>query len=356
MVTRRRLLQGAGLAAATISAPAILTGAAREPLIVSAYGGFFENTLKATVVKQFTEETGIPVQTVSQPGSDEWIFGLVRAARAGLAPVDVTTTTQVQLLRMMGMGNVIAPINDAIMPNVAAVPPEYFVRKDGRTHGIGTVSWYQTLVINPDVVSTPPESWRQVLESPDYRSRLALNGNYNGGLLEIIARTYFDGNETLATDEGVDAVIDKIAALKSQVRLWWTSESQMEQALRNQEVIAGTYFHDVANLLQSEGFPIRSLFPREGAVIGVGHMSILSTSEKKDMALAYINFCARPDIQAMFATEMRLNPVLPRSRLTLTDAEYAAVGSELPPIFPAAELLVERADSVQRRWQRMITS
>lgn len=355
LVTRRRLLQ-AGLAAGAASlAPAVLRGAAKEPLRVSAYGGFFEKTLNETVIAQFTEETGIPVQTISQSGSDEWLFGLVRATRSNLAPVDLTILTEQGLRRLMGMGPVVAPIRMEMMPDAREIPDDFVFSHEGTVYGVGTMSWFQTLVVNPNTIGQVPGSWKEIFEEPRFRSQLGLNGNYNGGVLEIVARTYFDGADTLSTMDGVEAVIEKIGTLKPQTRLWWTSESQMEQALRNEEVLAGTYFHDVANLLAKDGFPIQSIFPEEGAQIGVGRLALLSTSDKSDIAHAYINFCARPGVQATFARAMGLNPVLPRDRLDLTDAEYAAVGSDRPPIFPAAALYAESAGQVQRRWQRMIT-
>ncbi|MDQ3126171.1 MAG: ABC transporter substrate-binding protein, partial [Pseudomonadota bacterium] len=39
----------------------------------------------------------------------------------------------------------------------------------------------------------------------------------------------------------------------------------------------------------------------------------------------------------------------------LTDEEFGAVSSEVPPILPRYDLYVERADWVNQKWSEMIT-
>jgi len=140
------------------------------------------------------------------------------------------------------------------------------------------------------------------------------------------------------------------------VKLWWTAESQLEQALRTGEIYAGVYPHDVALSLIDQGFPIQSIFPEEGPLIGVGYFTSLRTSKKPLEAEAFVNFCARPDIQEMFARKMNLAPVRPRHELSLSDAEFNRVSTELPPVFPAAEAMVSQASLIQRQWQRTLTA
>jgi putative spermidine/putrescine transport system substrate-binding protein len=53
----------------------------------------------------------------------------------------------------------------------------------------------------------------------------------------------------MADKDGIAAVIEKVAELKPNVVLRWSAESQMEQAMKNTDIIGGMYFHDVASLM-----------------------------------------------------------------------------------------------------------
>ena len=65
----------------------------------------------------------------------------------------------------------------------------------------------------------------------------------------ITAATFFDGAATMADKDGIAAVIEKVAELKPNVVLRWSAESQMEQAMKNTDIIGDMYFHDVASLM-----------------------------------------------------------------------------------------------------------
>jgi hypothetical protein len=52
---------------------------------------------------------------------------------------------------------------------------------------------------------------------------------------------------------------------------------------------------------------------------------------------------------------MKLAPVLPSEEVGLSQDEFDLVSTKIPPIMPAAAVMVEQADYLQRLWQRMIT-
>ena len=355
MIKRRVLLKGALLSGLF---PASLANAfsPKEPLKVSAFGGFFQKAFETSICQKFTEETGIPVTTFSQGQGDDWLFPLIRAVRGGLAPMDVTILDEVGLIKLMGMGDIVRSLDLDKMTNAGALADRYLFQHKGGTFGVGVMEWYQNIVTNPEALVSPPTSWRQLFEDDLYRGKIGLIGLYDGGMIEVVAKTYFDGNETLNTRAGIRAVIEKVGALKEQVGFWWTAESQMEQAIRSRNVIAGSFFHDVALLLKEDNFPIASTFPLEGSFTGVNKLCIPSTSKRVQDAEMFIDFCARPDNQARFAREMRLAPVISQERAGLNDIEFSEVSTTIEPIPQAANTMVKDADYLQRLWQRMITS
>jgi len=347
--------------AAAITAPAlsssVLQAASADaaPLRISAFGGFFQDEFESKICRKFTQETGIPVITISQGQGDDWLFPLVRSVRSGLDPMDLTFLDQVGLTKVAKMGNIVQPLKLQYMPSAAKLDERYLFTSAGQTLGVGIMEWYQSIVINPDVVARRPTSWKELFEDEFYRKKIGLIGLYDGGMIEVVAQTYFDGNDTLSSRAGIRAVIAKIAELKDQVGFWWTAESQMEQALRSQNVVAGSFFHDIAMLLAAEQFPIASVFPVEGSFTGINKLCIPYNSSRTADAHRFIDFCARADNQAVFARAMKLAIVLPNEEVGLSQAEFDLVSSKIPPIRPAAAVMVEQADYLQRLWQRMIT-
>ena len=250
------------------------------------------------------------------------------------------------------MGPILQPLDLAKLPHCAPLNEAFQWRTEDGCYAQGVMAWYMTLVYNPEMVEPPPASWLEVFEEPRFDNSLGLISAFNLGLPEVIAAAYFNG----PLDEHLDEVIKKASDMKKQVKLWWTSESQMEQALRNRQVSSGTYFHDVSQLLVQDGYALESVFPREGAFRNVGKFGLLSNSTRRDEAHAFIDFCARPASQAMFAREMGLAPVISREQAGLSVEEFNRVSTEIPSIDPASEFIVANSSRMQRKWQRMLTS
>ncbi|MCB1808477.1 MAG: extracellular solute-binding protein, partial [Candidatus Competibacteraceae bacterium] len=94
------------------------------------------------------------------------------------------------------------------------------------------------------------------------------------------------------------------------VALWYTGESQMEQALKNFDVVGGMYFHDVAGLMAADGHPVASIFPKEGNVIDYNSWTLSQGSEKSDEAHEFIAFSCLPETQAIMSRKIGTAPVV----------------------------------------------
>jgi len=354
MKRRSFLVSSAATGAGLLAAPAILRAQA-APLRVGTYGGYFEDSFNQHIFPEFTEATGIEVESIGTPTGEAWLVQLQQAARAGQAPADVSMMAQVARIRGERAG-LWAELDPAAVPNRENLPA-HFVHEypDGRFYGTGAVSWYITLVTNTEVFPEPPTSWRALWDEAN-RDRLGLLAlASNSFLLEITATTWFGGTDILATDEGVMEVLDKLAELRPNVRLWYRDEGQFQQALESGEIPMGQYYHDVTGLAAGDGQPVRSTFPEEGAVLDSGSWVVSSASQAIEQAQEFIDYMARPDVQAKLARFVGTAPTVNRELTDLTDEEFAAVASDLPPILPYYDLYVDRADWVNQQWSEMIT-
>ena len=346
---------GYGAAGAAALAMPNIVRAQDKSLKVGAYGGYFKDSFDKHVFPVFTKETGIAVESIAEPTGEAWLVQLQQAAQANVAPADVSMMAQVPVLKGMEV-ELWAPLDLAKMPNTANVKPE-FVNKypDGRVAGIGAVTWYITLVSNTKVYPTRAELLGLPLGSVERRQARAAGARLKlvpaGDHLENLL---WRDTKILDTDDGILKVLAKIAELKPNVKLWYRDEAQFEQALKSGEIPMGQYYHDVTGLAIADGFPVRSTFPKEGGVNDGGSWVISKASTKIDEAHAFIDFASQPDIQAILSRKVGTSPTVKRDKLDLTDEEFAAVSSDIPPIIPRYDLYQAKSDWLNEKWTELI--
>ena len=352
---RRAFLLGASVlaGAAAVGFPAVIARAA-EPLKVGTYGGYFKDSFDKHIYADFTKETGIEIESIAEPTGEAWLVQLETAARAGVAPADVSMIAQTPMLKGQ-KSELWTPLDLERLPNAKNLLPQYVHRyPDGRVDGIGAVAWYITLVSNTDVYPQAPESWAEFWD-PKHEGRLGLLAlASNSFLLEITAETFFGGTGFLDTEANIMKTLDKLTELKPNVALWYRDEGQFQQALQAGEIPMGQYYHDVAGLAAADGHPVRSTFPKEGGVNDSGNWAVSRASKQADAAHTFIDYMCRPEIQAKLARKVGTAPTVKRDVTDLTDAEFEAVSSSIEPIIPRYDIYETKSDWLNQKWTEIV--
>lgn len=355
VLSRRGVLRGAtaggALLATGFPAPAII--AADRSIKIGSYGGYFEDSFVQHVYPEFEKATGIKVESVTQPNSNEWLTTMEQATKAGALPADLSLYGKDTMIRGQRIG-MLTPFDLAKIPNAGNLDDTYLYDGGAGVAGVGAMGWYTTMIINTELVDPIPESWAEFWD-PRFADSLGMAANHDARLLDITAAAFFEGTSTLATEEGILAVIAKIAELKPNVKVWWKAENVMQNALQNEEVVGGMYYHDVTGIMASEGFPVVSNFPKEGNVVDYGSWCLTPISEKAAEAHEFINFSCDPATQALMSRKIGTAPLVPKAMTDLTDEEFAAVSSSKPPIIAAYESYLEKADFIKEHWDKMLT-
>jgi putative spermidine/putrescine transport system substrate-binding protein len=354
-LSRRTLLKGLALAggASALSMPYIRPSSAATTLRVSNFGGFFEEAFVKSVYPAFTKATGIELQSVPQSGSAQFLIQMAQAKQAGSAPMDVCIAGQADVLRGRAQG-LWQPFDKAKLPNLANIIPDYNFDGEAGLDGVGAMAWYISLIANPAEFETLPDSWTELWKTSD--PKWGLQSGSSSVLLEIAAGTYFGGTGILDTEEGIDKVIAKIAELKPNVKLWWADEGSMQTAYQNDEIVGGMYFHDVSQIMKSEGTAVESIFPKEGAVLGFNAWALPVSTTALEEAHAFVNWSCSPECHQLIARNVYAAPLIERSKLDLTDEEFAKVGAAGKPIVLAAAAKVKHADYMSQQFLKMVTA
>jgi putative spermidine/putrescine transport system substrate-binding protein len=354
-VSRRFLLKSSallGMAAAVNMPFSGSTRAAARSLKISTFGGYFEQGFKTYIYPAFQKATGIAVDSVPQSESTAFLMQLQQAGKAGAVPMDLCCMNQTDLMRGRELG-LWQNYDVAKVANLKLLPDRYLGKSKDGVDGIGAMGWYQTLVINKEAMKVPPDSWK-ILWEPGHRNAWGLTSGGESGLFEIVAGTWFGGNDILSTKAGIDKVLAKIAELKPNVKLWWEEEGTMQTALENDDVIGGQYFNDVAHTMAKNGTPVVSVFPKEGALIDYGAWALLAASKKQAEAIEFVNYTSTPEAQALMARYSGLVPLIDRSKMNLTQAEFDRVSSDVPPLQMAAAARVKYQAYMDQQFTKML--
>jgi putative spermidine/putrescine transport system substrate-binding protein len=344
---------GAWITAATaINMPFSRPAYAAGSLKVSSYGGYFEQALKGFVYPAFQKATGIVIESVPQSESSSFLLQLQQAGKAGAVPMDICCMNQTDLLRGRELG-LWQNYDGSKITNLKLLPDRYVGKSTHGVDGIGAMGWYQTLVINQEELKIRPDSWK-VLWEPNHRNAWGLTSGGESGLFEIVAGTWFGGNEILDSKAGIDKVLAKIAELKPNVKLWWEEEGTMQTALENGDVIGGQYYNDVAHTMAKNGTPVVSVFPKEGGLMDFGAWALLAQSKKQAEANEFVNYTCSPEAQQLMARHAGLVPLLERSTLNLTRSEFDNVASDVPPLLIAAAARVKNQLYMDQQFTRML--
>jgi putative spermidine/putrescine transport system substrate-binding protein len=359
--SRRSFLRSAGWTAGGLAvaggvyalsgAPFVKSSAARS-LKVSTFGGLFERSFAQYVYPPFTKASGIAVQSIEQPEGAHFLFQLAEANKAGNPPMDICCTSAVDVLRGRAQG-LWHRQDKTRLPHIDQLKPRFAAEFGANPDHVAAMSFYLTLVANPNDLKPLPDSW-SVLWQPHKNAWGIMSGS-TSLIMEITAKLYFGGNDILMSREGIDQVIAKIGEMKSNVKLWWQDEGTMQTALINDEVKGGTYMHDTAMLMRRNGSDIASIFPKEGAVEATNSWCQPSTSKKTEEAAEFLNFMCTPEAQELIARHVGSAPVIERAKLRLSDAEFAAVSSLIPSIPTATQARFQFTSYMEQRFTGMIT-
>ncbi len=354
-ITRRKLLKtsaslGVFAGSGMLAAPAI---AQSRSIRIGSYGGYFEDSLKEHVYPVFTEATGIAVESVTQPDSTSWLQTMRQALAAGNIPTDISMHTPVNIIKAGRLGGILAPIDPARIPTLGHVGESFLTRREGDLLGVGALSFFYSMVINTQEISPEPTSWAEFWDTSRFEASLGLPKNVNFHFLDVVAATFLGGTDALRTHDGIIAAVEKAAEIHPNVALWYTAESQMEQALKNFDVVGGMYFHDVAGLMAADGHPIKSIFPKEGNVIDFNSWTLTQGSDKRDEAHEFIAFSCQPETQALMARTIGTAPVVDPALTGLSPEELAAVTGE-PVIHIPYEVYLDDETFITDAWDRMV--
>lgn len=280
----------AGTGGGTAAAPA-------APLVVTSYGGPWEQFLRREIVPGFEQESGAKVE-LSVGLSRDWV-AKIRAAGRQNPPFDViiANTTWVSALRKEGY---FARLTPDKVPNLKDVWPELRIKDDA---GVITLVGALGLAYRKDLVNTPPKSWKDLWTVAEYKGKIGLYSVANSAnpMFTMLVSRIYRGN-----DRDIDFAINKIKELWPFRQTDFSGD--MEILLTRGEITIGILDSPAASRLKNQGVPIEWVFPREGVFMFEQDTNVLEASRNKELAFRFVNYFLSKPVQEKWSAQFWWTP------------------------------------------------
>jgi len=299
-VTRRRFLAGSGaaIAAAATGGPLILVpgkAKASEQLVVTSWGGAYEEGIKKVFAEPFTKETGIPITTINNAdlakvkaqvtsGAVEWdVFdGIGPQITAGAKngywePVDASIVDR----------------SDLVVPGGDTFVGVYF-------YG-GGVCWDNKR--HPD--GKHPVDFKGFWDVNAYPGPRALRARIPETLEMALIADGVEPRKLYPLD--VERGFRSLDRIKPHIKKWVVPSPQTISLVQDGEVnFSYTYISRVVGA-ERAGSPIG--FSYKQTLNSMEYFAVVKGSKNREAAMKFIAFCLRPDRQAAFADLLSFTPI-----------------------------------------------
>ncbi|MGH7154492.1 MAG: ABC transporter substrate-binding protein, partial [Acetobacteraceae bacterium] len=311
----RRLVLG-GTAALAASPLMASTARAAERCVVGTWGGDYARLLRENIDDPILKPLGISV--VQDIGDEAPRYAkLVAQKILPRGSLDIACLGAPNGFRA-GQAGLTEKLDPAKAPNLKHIP-EYLASEYFVPHIYST----QVIVYNPKTVTDPPKTFMD-LTDPKWKGKVGVVAT-TGFWLMMAAALYATGNP-----DDFEKAKPLILKLNDNGLHLYPETDNLAPAFKSGEIDVGMIWFARSVMWQNAGFPVKGLYPKEGAILYVSGMSVPKNAPDKDAAWKYVNALLEPSAQRGFAEHMGYLPTIDNAGLTGTIAEQLAIPDPRP--------------------------
>lgn len=307
--------------------------------------------IPATVLSQFTEETGIEV-IYSTYDSNETMYAKLKLIQKDGYDVVLPST---YFVNKMGHENMLQPLDRSLLPNMKDLDPN-ILDKDydkGNQYSIPYMWGSTGIGINSDNIPIAEiTSWKD-LWNPKFKGSLLLQDD----MREVFHMALkINGHSSNTTDpKEIEEAYLLLKELMPNVLLF-NSDSPRLPYLAG-EVSLGMIWNGEAWMAEQENQAIHYIYPREGVNLWVDSFVIPKSARNIGNAHAFINFMMKPEIAKIcveengYATPVLtalplLDPEVRNSKTVFPDQDMIAAGEFQTDVGAALQIY-------QQYWEKL---
>ncbi len=197
----------------------------------------------------------------------------------------------------------IQPIDPSAISNFGDLSPglrdaaEF--RHDGELYGVAW-TWGLTSIAY-DTEEVDPGDSIQILWDPAHADNVALRDDS----VENVYLAALATGQNMNDPDDLDAIREKLRALKPQLRTYWSSEDEWNKEFAADTFDVAVYWSGSASRsAKAYGLPVGYLIPQEGAIAWLDGLSVAADAPNAEGARMFIDYMVSPDHFVRWDTEV----------------------------------------------------
>ena len=282
----------------------------------------WEGYADPSFVKDFEQQCKCRVAAAYMGSSDE----LVAKLRGGSASTYDVISPSSDVATMLSSAGLAAPLELSKLPTYAQMSPRLtsmqLVKANGNTYGIPFMWGPNPLIYDTTAFAQPPESWN-VMWDPKLRNKISawddLSTLYMAA--QVLGYDRPPGHMYNLSDAELEAVKNKLLALKPNIRKLWSTGGELTNLFQNHEVVAAMGWPLMTNQLRKLNFPVGETIPRENTTGWIDHLMVTAGSENKELALKFLEYMIEAQTQKKVTDITGYTPANPQAAQFMTPEE-----------------------------------
>ncbi|MEL0328645.1 MAG: extracellular solute-binding protein, partial [Deltaproteobacteria bacterium] len=157
---------------------------------------------------------------------------------------------------------------------------------DGKTYGVAWVWGVTSFAVDSSDFQQTPNSI-EALWDPKNAGRVG----WRDDAVEAVQLAAVALGQDINNPSDLNAIREKLRALKPQIRTFWSSEDEWNQFFSANEFDLATYWSGSASRSKNAfGLPVEFVLPKEGAIGWLDGLSIPTNAPNRNEAKTFINF------------------------------------------------------------------
>jgi putative spermidine/putrescine transport system substrate-binding protein/spermidine/putrescine transport system substrate-binding protein len=173
------------------------------------------------------------------------------------------------------------------------------VKSNNNIYGVPFMWGPNPLSYDTTAFPKPPDTWASLWD-PKLRNKISvwddLSTVYMGA--QVLGYDKPDPSHLYnLTDQELDAVKNKLLALKPNIRKLWSTGGELTNLFENHEVIIAMGWPLMTDQLRAAKFPVGETIPKENTTGWIDHLMITAGSDNKDLAYKFLGYMIEAQTQ-----------------------------------------------------------
>src|SRR5581483_7081639 len=269
---------------------AFTTGCGKKTLTLNLL--VWEGYADPSFVKAFEDQNHCKVSASYMGSSDE----LVAKLRGGSSGNYDVISPSSDVATMISEAELAAPLDLSKLPSYEQLSSKLrsmpLVRLNGKVYGVPFMWGPNPLIYDTTAFAKTPDSWAD-LWNPSLRGKISAWDDLSTVYMAAQVLGYDKPDPSHLynlSDQELEAVKNKLLALKPNIRKLWTTGGELTNLFENHEVVAAMGWPLMTNQLRAAKFPVGETIPKENTTGWIDHLMITVGGDNKELVYKFLEY------------------------------------------------------------------